>query len=154
MKRFFTVLLLLLPCFALVSCKSAQIYKTDVRAYEPAVERKIIGSGVFTGAGIFAKANDGPWVFSITIDCPSGDGVAEATITSKEKSFASAISHEADKYVVSWEAPKKRFVDTAHSFDVVLSFDDGSQMAIAFKHHRTAYAHTGDALVGLLGTLL
>lgn len=156
-KRLVAVMALLLPCFAMVSCKPEQFYKIKLRADGQATEQKI------TGAAMPYSANSGDWRFTIwrysmVIDGPDAANVAGATAMNKRDSFDATIGHEDGKCTVSWEAPRRDIAFTA-SFNVVLSHSDGSKTSVAYKYRPTALGVTTGIVVsglwlGLIGAII
>ena len=148
---------MLLPCFALVSCKDPKFDKVKLRTDSQAVELKI------TGAAAPLRPDPNNWIFTIwkfsmVIDGPEVTNVVGVTATNKKDSYTGTVGYEEGKCTILWEAPKSDFAFTA-SFNVVLSYSDGSKMQIAYKHSPTALGvATGIAVAaawqGLVGMLL
>jgi len=127
-------ILVLLPCFALVSCKDPKFEKVKLRTDSQAAELKR-----WTGASVPLRPGTayGIYKYSIVIDGSDGANIVGAVAADEKGSYVCTIDHEEDKCTISWEARKNVPAFTT-SFDVVFSYSDCSSMKIAYKEYITA----------------
>ena len=144
MKKLFVTLALLLPCFALVSCKSELLSLFKVRAENQVNEQKIVGKLV--RAKVDGKIN---WRYSIILDSPESAKVVKVTFIDEQTPIEPRLVHEAGKCTITWDvAPKSR--PPKDPYRLAVSFSDGSESTVKVQDSLTLIGWT----VGILGLVV